>query len=99
MQDKYPLNLEGELTIYNANDTKRRLMASLDSTTSLDVDLSAVTDLDSAGLQLLVLAWREAGKSGKTLRYINASPAVEELLEFCNLTRRLNTATSTVARG
>ncbi len=85
---KTPLRLEGELTIYSAAETKLRLMEALGRSASLDVDLSAVTEVDTAGLQLLILAKQEAARLGKTLRYLSHSPAVLEILDFCNLSTR-----------
>ncbi len=83
-----PLRLEGEMTIYNAAETKLRLMEAVGRSAHLDVDLSVVTELDTAGLQLLILAKQEAARQGKTLRYVDHSPVVQEALDFCNLTGR-----------
>ncbi|MDO9189441.1 MAG: STAS domain-containing protein, partial [Sulfurimicrobium sp.] len=54
------LRLEGELTIYTAMDMKQRLLEPLSTCRQVDVDLSQVSELDSAGLQLMILAKREA---------------------------------------
>ena len=79
------LSLEGELTIYNASEIKLRLLETLTRSATPEVDLSAVTELDTAGLQLLILAKQEAARLGKTLRYLNHSQAVLEVLDFCHL--------------
>lgn len=83
--DTSTLCLEGELTIYNAADTKLRLAEVLGRPGNLAVDLSAVTEVDSAGLQLLILARREATRLGKALHCLGISPAVRETLDFCHL--------------
>ncbi|AFL75934.1 STAS domain-containing protein [Thiocystis violascens] len=82
------LRLEGEVTIYNAIEIKLRLLETLARAANPEVDLSAVTELDTAGLQLLLLGKQEAARLGKTLRYLNHSPAVVEILDFCNLIGR-----------
>lgn len=83
--DTSTLCLEGELTIYNAADTKVRLSEALSRPGNLAVDLSGVTEVDSAGLQLLVLARREASRLDKPLHCLGLSPAVRETLDFCHL--------------
>jgi anti-anti-sigma regulatory factor len=46
-----PLILEGPLSIYTAHEIKSCLLAALQDTPALHLDLSQVTDIDSAGLQ------------------------------------------------
>lgn len=79
------LRLEGELTIYTAAEIRLRLLETLAGSDRPLVDLSAVTEVDTAGLQLLILAKREAARSGKPLCYQGHSQAVLEILTFCNL--------------
>ena len=80
------LRLEGEMTIYRVNEIKARVLDALDGPTLLDVDLSGVTELDAAGLQLLILAKREAARRDKSVCFSAHSPAVLEVLDLCNLT-------------
>lgn len=80
------LRLEGELTIFTAIDTKRRLLAPLLHCQQIDVDLSQVSDIDSAGLQLMLLAKREATAKGKNICFVAHGPAVQKALELCQLT-------------
>ncbi len=83
-----PLHLEGELNIYTAAEVRLRLLDTLTRHGDPQLDLSAVTDVDTAGLQLLMLAQREAAHRGKRLHSLNPSPVVVEVLELCNLTAR-----------
>lgn len=85
---KQPLRLEGELTIYSAGETKLRLLEALGRAKSLDIELADVTEVDTAGLQLLILAKDEAARQGKSLRYLNHSPALLATLDLCGLTER-----------
>jgi anti-sigma B factor antagonist len=81
------LRLEGEMTIFTAADIRERLLAPLLSCQQLVVDLSQVSELDSAGLQLMVLAKREASSLGKDIHFVEHSSAVLDVLELCELTR------------
>ena len=51
----------------------------------IELDLSGVEHMDSAGCQLLIFAKREAGAAGKTLAIVAHSRAVQSLIEFYNL--------------
>jgi len=56
------LAVEGELTIITAAAEKERLLAALQTSSGLRVDLAAVEEIDTAGLQVLLLARREADR-------------------------------------
>ena len=49
------------------------------------LELAEVDEFDSAGLQLLLLAHREAQRLGGSLELVDPSPAVTELLELAGL--------------
>jgi anti-sigma B factor antagonist len=89
------LVIDGELTIHTAGDRKVELLALLERGDTLTVDLSAVTELDTAGLQLLLLTRREATQLGKTLEITAASNAVTEALAIVHLDARLERLTPT----
>ncbi len=89
------LVIDGELTIHTAGDRKVELLALLERGDALTVDLSAVTELDTAGLQLLLLTRREATQLGKTLEITAASNAVTEALAIVHLDARLERLTPT----
>ncbi len=84
--DSCQLRLEGEMTIFTAADIRERLFTPLPYCQQVEVDLSQVSELDSAGLQLMVLAKREAKTQGKEVRFIGHSSAVLDVLELCGLT-------------
>ena len=79
------LALLEEMTIYQAQAQKAQLLAALAATEALDLDLAAVPEIDTAGLQLLLLLKREALQQGKQLTISGHSPAVRQTLEFCRL--------------
>lgn len=79
------LAIEGELSIYSAGEWKKRLHDLLDQGGSLELDLGAVHELDTAGLQLLIMAKKEASARGQQLQLCNHSPAVLEVFELCGV--------------
>ncbi len=89
-----PLRLEGDLTIYQAAELKRRLMEFVARAEAPGLDLAEVTDMDTAGLQLLLLARRAAAADAKPLQLLGASPAVMEVLALCNLDSWLDAASA-----
>ena len=55
----------------------------------VEVDLSAVTFIDSSGLRALIIARHEAEAVGNTLRIVATSDVVSRLLEVTGLTETL----------
>ncbi len=86
------LALEGEFTIFTAVELKTRLLQLIEQShdTFLEVSLAGVTDMDSAGLQLMIMAKREAAICNKQLCFVDHSASVRELLELCNLSGLLD---------
>lgn len=80
-----PLVIAEDMTIYNAAAHKQRLLEALHATDRLEVDLSAVSEIDTAGFQLLVLLKREARRLDKEARIVAHSEAVRDLLDFYNM--------------
>lgn len=81
------LNIGGEFTIFTASDFKDRLLEAIDHCASqeIEVDLSEVSEIDSAGLQLMIMAKRRAVSQGKTIRFCRHSDPVLDLLDLCDL--------------
>lgn len=79
------IRIEGELNIYIARDLKRRLLDQLGSADEVEINLSQVSEMDSAGFQVLCLAKREAANKGKTLHFKSCSPAVAEVVSLYNM--------------
>lgn len=104
------LPIIGELTVHTATDNKEALLTYLDSSPAPELDLSGVDEIDTAGLQLLFLAKREAERSGKTVRFTALSRSVLDVLTIAGLDSTLTdrcfstaaataAATSTTATG
>jgi anti-sigma B factor antagonist len=79
------LAIAEDLTIYHALEQKERLSTALEGADGLELDLSQVGEIDTAGLQLLIFAKREAARLDKTLTIVAHSSAVHQALDFCNL--------------
>ncbi len=74
------LTVSGEMTIYEAASLKDDLLRAVAEHAEVEIDLSQVGELDTAGFQLLVLAKREALRAGRTLRLVEHSEPVREVL-------------------
>ncbi len=79
------LHIEGDMTIYTAAELKTELMIQLAKPGEREIDLSQVSEMDSAGLQILILAKRETARSGNQLRLTGHSRAVLDVLDICNM--------------
>jgi anti-anti-sigma factor len=76
------LHITGEMSIFRAAELKAML---LDAPAPTEVDLSGVTEIDTAGLQLLVLAKRHAQAQGRELRLVGHSAAVTDVFDLLNV--------------
>lgn len=77
------LRLAGELTIYTAAEARASLAERLERKGALpELDLSGVEELDTAGLQVLLWAKREAAAHDKVLPFVHHSPALVEVFDL-----------------
>ena len=83
------LSLVDDLSIYHALEQKQMLLAVLSGADEIELDLTQVGEIDSAGLQLLILLKKEAQRAGKRLAIVAHSQAVRSTIEFCNLAAEL----------
>ena len=87
--------IDGEFTIYRAAELAAALKAALAAPSdggAFEIDLSEVTEMDSAGVQLLLAARRSAQESGRGLRVAPRSPAVDEVLGLLQLSAHFGEA-------
>ncbi|MFS2005390.1 STAS domain-containing protein [Duganella sp. CT11-25] len=77
--------IDGEMTIYRAADLKITVLEALRKTRVLEIDLSGITELDTAGLQVLMLAKQAAAADQRELRLLRHSPAVMEIFQMLDL--------------
>jgi anti-sigma B factor antagonist len=93
------LAVEGELTIHTAGDRRTELLGLLERGDHVAVDLSGVTELDTAGLQLLLMVRREAAHLGRTLDVVGSSPAVADTLSIVHLDPALRPLAAAAVKG
>lgn len=88
MRTSNVIALDGELTIYRAAELKPLLLAALPGTGPILLELAEVTEVDTAGVQLLLLLRREALAAGRTLHLLHPSMAVAEAFDLLDLGAR-----------
>lgn len=79
------LQVSGDLTIYSAAESKSALFEALYAGRNLELDLSGVEQMDSAGFQLLLLLKRESLQSPHSLSITGHSEAVGNIVLFYNM--------------
>jgi len=83
--DRLQVALHDEMSIYSAAELQQQLLPLLQEQTQLTLDLAAVTEFDSAGLQLLIVLKQEALQRQQTLQIINHSEPVVAVLKLLNM--------------
>ncbi len=79
------LQIEGEMTIYNSAELKKQLLESLPECSQIELDLSQVSEMDTAGFQLLLLVYSEASLLNKTVRLASYSSAISTVFDLYNM--------------
>jgi anti-anti-sigma factor len=79
------LALEGELTIYTVVENLARLREYLKGPDGRALDLSGVTEIDSAGLQLLLWTRRAVAEQGARFHLIGINDAVANVIALLQL--------------
>ncbi len=79
------VTLDGELTIYEASELKSELDKYLDKCKAMSINLAAVSEIDTACFQVLVMVKRECLKQDKEFTMNSHSPAVFDVLDLLNM--------------
>lgn len=80
------LRVDGEMTIYRAGEVAQTLFAAVRAHAGdVSLDLSDVTEFDTAGLQLVLMARRMVEAKGHRLDIVQPSECVNEVLNLCNV--------------
>ncbi|WDZ96803.1 STAS domain-containing protein [Herbaspirillum sp. WKF16] len=83
---KLLLTIGGGLTIFQAAERKPELLHALSSAAEdIALDLSGVDEIDTAGVQLLLLLQREARRGGRGIDVAAYSPAVLTVFDLLQL--------------
>jgi anti-sigma B factor antagonist len=98
LYEQQRVHVRGEMTVYTCSALKPQLLGELtERADATELELSRVTEIDTAGLQILLTARRHASELGRSLRVVNPSRAVTEVLELCRLTGLLAASAAPVA--
>ncbi len=76
------LTIEGEMTIYQAAEQHSQIQAALQAGDQLEINLAGVTELDTAGVQVLMMAKKTAQRDGRRLQLVAHSAAVQDVFEL-----------------
>lgn len=88
--DHCSMRIDGEMTIYTALLQKQGILQMIrecivDARSAIEVDLSQISDFDTAGVQLLIMAHKEAATNGHKLYLGELSKAVAEVLDLYHI--------------
>lgn len=81
----FRLPISGEMTIFKAAELKELILPIINEHAQIEIELSQVTEIDGAGLMLMISIKQEAWRQDKALRYVRHSAAVTEAVDICNL--------------
>ncbi len=79
------VELDGELTIYEASALKDELFKKMDKCKGVSINLSNVAELDTSCFQILIVAKRECDKNNIEFTMNSHSPAVLDVMELYNM--------------
>lgn len=71
--------LDGELSIYTVRDVKDQLMGALNEDQDVNIDLSGIHRLDSAGFQILLSIKKEGLFRTKKIQLVNPGEEVKRI--------------------
>lgn len=90
MADKHHIDAGPELNIVHAAELRQGWMDQLPAAPDpVELDLSGVQEMDSAGVQLLIALHKELTQRGQALSLTRPSRVVREVLETFGLNQRL----------
>lgn len=80
------LQVAGDLTIYQVAEAREALLQLLPfDAPAWQLDLSAIEEFDSAGVQLLLVLQRSLSSTGSPVSVVGCAPQVAELIELLRL--------------
>ena len=74
--------LDGNLSIQRAETLYKDLMDKIESPSNIKLDMTEVTGMDFAGLQLIYSLYRTMQESKRNLEVINVQPSIQEWFEM-----------------
>ncbi len=74
--------IQGEVTIYSVNDIYTCIREFMNGTSSMDLDLSGVHKIDSAGYQLISLIKKESVNTGRLIKFSNPNNEIKRIFRL-----------------
>ena len=81
------VRLSGEVDLSWSQQVRKAILAALDESNRVGVELSAVSYIDSSGIAALVEGFQNSRESGKKFGLVAASKAVMAVLQLARLDR------------
>ncbi len=79
------ISLIGKCTIYNVGKLKKSFIATIEENENILIDLSQVSDFDTAGLQLFVAAKNTIKNKNKKIKFVNHPVCVLAIFDLYGL--------------
>jgi len=79
------VRIEDELTVYTASMISESIRDALADHEVVAIDLAGVSEIDTAGLQMLLVAKKEAALRNREVSFIGHNNVVMECLRLVNL--------------
>jgi anti-anti-sigma factor len=79
------VRLAGELTIFTVSKMWQSMLQLLNGADEIEINLQGVSEIDTAGIQLLMLLKMAVEKRGRSARFINHSKEVLDGIELFDL--------------
>lgn len=77
--------IEGEMTIFRAEELRETILPLIANNQEIEIDLSRVTEIDGAGLVLMISIKLEAWQQKKELHFVGHSGVVTTAVDICDL--------------
>lgn len=84
------ISILNEMNIYSATELKTLLDKLIDDKRDMEINLDGVSEIDSAGIQLLMLIKQERNNNNLRLSLVQHSNAVLDAFEFLDLVSYFN---------
>lgn len=81
----FQFSIEGKMTSCMIDELQEAILPVIGRSREIEIDLSQVSEIDLAGLRLMVDAKLEAISLNRTLRFTGHSKPVADIMGMCNL--------------
>jgi len=86
------LEMSTECSIYSVAGLKEAFDENIDKYTRFEIDMSAVEEVDSAGIQLLLAFFKEVKRQGKSAQITAKSDAISKVVDTFGVADKLEVA-------